>query len=81
MTSLILAGVGLVGGAVALRVLAGSVKQMQKQVGQLPKAASLFTSHYKGGFEPKMSRREAGLILGMCDVAVDPLPNINVLIG
>ena len=24
----------------------------------------MFTSYYKGGFEPKMTRREAGLILG-----------------
>lgn len=64
MTTLILAGVGIVGTAVVLRVLVGSMKQMQKQASRLPKS-SIFTTYYKGGFDPKMSRREAGLILGV----------------
>ena len=63
MTSLILAGVGIVGSGLVLRALLGSMKHVQKHVTQLPKSP-MFTSYYKGGFEPKVSRREAGLILG-----------------
>lgn len=62
MTSLILAGVGIAGAAIVVRVLMGSLKQIQKK-SLLPKS-SFFTTYYKGGFDPKMSRREAGLILG-----------------
>lgn len=64
MTSLILVGVGIAGGALALRLLLGSTKHLQKHIGKLPRSSEIFTSHYKGGFEPKMNRREAGLILG-----------------
>lgn len=66
MTSLILVGVGIAGTAIAVRVMLGSVKHLQKHVSKLPTSSSIFTSYYKGGFEPKMTRREAGLILGMC---------------
>ena len=62
MTSLILAGVGIAGCAITARVIMGSLKQMQKSA-VLPKS-SIFTTYYRGGFEPKMSRREAGMILG-----------------
>ena len=65
MTTLILAGVGIAGTAIVLRVLMGSMKQMQKHTSRLQKSSTLFTSYYRGGFEPKMSRREAGLILGL----------------
>ena len=64
MTSLMLAGLGIAGAAIAFRVLSGSLKQMQKHAGTLPKSSSVFTTYYRGGFEPKMTRREAGLILG-----------------
>ncbi len=59
-----LAGLGIAGTAIALRVLAGSMKQMERQASKLSKSSAIFTSYYRGGFEPKMSRREAGLILG-----------------
>ncbi len=63
MTSLMLAGLGIAGVALGARILMGSVKQFQKTASQLPKSP-MFTSYYKGGFEPKITRREAGLILG-----------------
>ena len=63
MTSLMLAGLGIAGTALAARILMGSFKQFQKSASQLPKSP-MFTSYYKGGFDPKMSKREAGLILG-----------------
>ena len=63
MTSLMLAGLGIAGAALGARILMGSFKQIQKTATQLPKSP-LFTSYYKGGFEPKMTKREAGLVLG-----------------
>lgn len=65
MTSLILAGVGVAGTALVLRLALGSMKHLQKHVSKLPSSSSMFNSYYKGGFEPKMTRREAALILGM----------------
>lgn len=59
-----LAGLGIAGAALGVRILVGSFKQIQKSASQLPKSP-LFTSYYKGGFEPKMTKREAGLILGI----------------
>ncbi|KAM3175417.1 hypothetical protein ACTXT7_008563 [Hymenolepis weldensis] len=54
-----LAAIGLIG-----RQLAKQLKG--KQVQDLIKIADFATSkYYKGGFEPKMSRREAALILGV----------------
>ena len=64
MTSLILAGVGIAGAAIVVRAAMGSLKHLQKHTSKLPKASSLLSSYYKGGFEPKMTRREASLILG-----------------
>ena len=63
MTSLILAGLGIAGAAFGAKLLANSFKQMQKAASKLPNSP-MFTSYYKGGFAPKMTRREAGLILG-----------------
>ena len=63
MTSLILAGLGIAGAAFGARVLVNSFKQIQKTASKLPNSP-LFTSYYKGGFAPKMTKREAGLILG-----------------
>ena len=63
MTSLILAGLGIAGAAIGARVLVNSFKQIQKTASRLPNSP-LFTTYYKGGFAPRMSRREAGLILG-----------------
>ncbi len=63
MTSLMLAGLGIVGAAFGARFVMNSFRQLQRQAANLPKSG-LFTAYYKGGFEPKMSRREAGLVLG-----------------
>lgn len=41
--------------------VAGNV--LKKQIDSLPSAAN--SKYYKGGFDPKMSKREAGLILGV----------------
>lgn len=64
MTSLILAGLGIAGAAVAVRFAMRSFQQLQKQGANLPKSP-LFTAYYKGGFETKMTKREAGLVLGI----------------
>lgn len=63
MTSLIIAGLGIAGAALAARVILNNMKHVQKHVSKLPTSAIL-SSYYKGGFEPKMNRREASLILG-----------------
>ena len=63
MTSLILAGLGVAGVALTARILTRSLKEVQKHAARLPNTP-MFTSYYKGGFERKMTRREAGLILG-----------------
>ena len=63
MTSLMLAGLGIAGAAFGARFLMQSFKQIQKHASNLPKSP-LFTAYYKGGFDPKMTWREAGLILG-----------------
>ncbi|NWQ95040.1 TIM14 translocase, partial [Burhinus bistriatus] len=48
-----------------------AMKQMEPQVKQalqnLPKSA--FSGYYRGGFEPKMTKREAALILGVSPTA------------
>ncbi|ESO84856.1 hypothetical protein LOTGIDRAFT_168344 [Lottia gigantea] len=40
---------------------------MKKQVDSLP--SGTFSKYYKGGFDQKMSKREAGLILGVSPAA------------
>lgn len=64
MTTLILVGAGVAGAAIILRAALGSMKHLQKHVSKLPTSSAVFNSYYKGGFDPKMSRREASLILG-----------------
>ena len=64
MTSLMLAGIGIAASAVAVRFAMQTFKQVQQHASKLPKSP-MFTAYYKGGFDPKISRREAGLILGM----------------
>ena len=61
MTSLMLAGVGVAASALAARFILLSFRRVR---GSAAKVSSPFTAYYRGGFEPKMSRREAGLILG-----------------
>ena len=63
MASLMLAGLGIAATSVAARFVVTSFKHLQKNAANLPKSPA-FVAYYRGGFEPKMSRREAGLILG-----------------
>lgn len=67
MTTLIIAGLGVAGTALAVRVILNNMKHIQKHVSKLPTSASL-SNYYKGGFDPKMNRREASLILGELNV-------------
>ena len=68
MTSLIMAGLAMAGTAVvgraALRVYKTvNWKEVQKVVPNLPEFS--LNAYYKGGFEAKMSKREAALVLGV----------------
>lgn len=62
MSSLMLAGLGVAVSAIAARFILQSFRQVRSA--KLSRS-SPFTAYYRGGFEPKMNRREAGLILGM----------------
>ena len=66
MTSLMLAGAGIAVAAFGARALIRSFRSIQKQANVVSKSP-LFSStyYYKGGFDPKMTRREAALILGV----------------
>jgi hypothetical protein len=75
MTTLIVAGLGIAGTALVARVVLSNMKHISKL--KLPTSAAL-TSYYKGGFEPKMSRREAALILGRSSVSLVVHPVVSV---
>ncbi|XP_005090141.1 mitochondrial import inner membrane translocase subunit TIM14 [Aplysia californica] len=66
-TGLILAGLGIAvlgfGGRYALRAGKMASQTLNQTLGQLPEGA--FSKYYRGGFESKMSKREAGLVLGV----------------
>lgn len=70
-TTAILAGLGLAaigfGGRFALRYSKQINNTLKKQMDSLPQGA--FSKYYKGGFDAKMSKREAGLILGVSPTA------------
>ncbi|XP_058449840.1 mitochondrial import inner membrane translocase subunit TIM14 [Malaya genurostris] len=70
--SMILAGLGLAalgfGGRALMRQMPNAASKMQEAIQSLPKfdAESMASSkYYRGGFEPKMNKREAALILGV----------------
>ncbi|XP_064615156.1 mitochondrial import inner membrane translocase subunit TIM14-like [Liolophura sinensis] len=67
-TGLIIAGLGIAAvgfaGRYAFRYAKVAQESLKKQMNALPNSGA-FSKYYKGGFEPKMSRREAGLILGI----------------
>ncbi|XP_069689661.1 mitochondrial import inner membrane translocase subunit TIM14 [Periplaneta americana] len=74
--SVILAGLGLAAvgfaGRYILRAVPGVSQKMSEAMKSFPKldSASFANSkYYKGGFEPKMTRREASLILGISPTA------------
>ncbi|XP_001622900.2 mitochondrial import inner membrane translocase subunit TIM14 [Nematostella vectensis] len=66
MTSLIIAGLGVAGAAIAGRFAVQAFKKVNlnaipKVIPKIPQ----FSHYYRGGFEPKMTKREAALILGI----------------
>ncbi|XP_076453515.1 mitochondrial import inner membrane translocase subunit TIM14-like [Babylonia areolata] len=67
-TGLILAGLGMAAvgfaGRYALRYGKQAQHAFKQQLDSLP-ASGAFSKYYKGGFDPKMNKREAGLILGV----------------
>lgn len=70
-TGVILAGLGIAAvgfaGRYALRQLPNVSKTMNEAMKNLPKfdtETMANAKYYKGGFDPKMNRREAALILG-----------------
>ncbi|XP_046844715.1 mitochondrial import inner membrane translocase subunit TIM14-like [Xenia sp. Carnegie-2017] len=69
-TTLILAGLGVAGAAVAGRFLIQGLRKidLSSVIDAIPKNlpnSNSFKGYYKGGFEQKMSKREASLILGV----------------
>ncbi|XP_022093442.1 dnaJ homolog subfamily C member 15-like [Acanthaster planci] len=62
-TTLILVGLGLAGAAYVGRLAVQTGRIVQKNAHKIPKPT--FSSYYKGGFDPKMNKREASLILGV----------------
>ena len=68
MASLIAAGLGIAGVAYGARIAMHASKkvnwsQVQKVVPKIPEFS--LNAYYKGGFEAKMSKREAALVLGV----------------
>lgn len=65
-TTMVVVGLGIAGGALTLRAISRAsgplAKQMEQTITQLGK---MDYKYYRGGFEPKMSKREASLILGV----------------
>lgn len=75
-SSLVVAGLGLAAvgfaGRHLMRTMPNMAQKMTEAMKSLPKfdAESLATSkYYKGGFDPKMNKREAALILGISPMA------------
>ncbi|GAB6019392.1 hypothetical protein CHUAL_000976 [Chamberlinius hualienensis] len=69
-STIIVAGLGLAAvgflGRYAMRAAAPISQAFQQQMKSFPTMESLGNSkYYRGGFESRMSRREAGLILGV----------------
>ncbi|XP_053568912.1 mitochondrial import inner membrane translocase subunit TIM14 [Bombina bombina] len=70
-STMIAAGLTIAVAGFAGRYALQAIKHMEPQVKQalqsLPKSA--FSGYYKGGFEPKMNKREAALVLGVSPTA------------
>ena len=72
-SSVIIAGLGLAAvgfaGRYAIRSMPQAVKKMEEAMKAVPSLADSQTwansKYYKGGFDPKMNKREAALILGV----------------
>lgn len=65
MATAILLGCGLTACAVSLRWIYHRYRSTCAS--NILSGQSVFTQYYKGGFESKMTRREAGLILGVSE--------------
>ncbi|XP_030045751.1 mitochondrial import inner membrane translocase subunit TIM14 [Microcaecilia unicolor] len=69
--TMIAVGLAIAAAGFAGRYAILAMKQMEPQVKQalqsLPKSA--FSGYYRGGFEPKMTKREAALVLGVSPTA------------
>ncbi|KAK3728248.1 hypothetical protein QZH41_019616, partial [Actinostola sp. cb2023] len=66
MTTLVLAGLGVAGAAIAARFAVQAIKRID--VNAIPKVIPkipTFSHYYRGGFDQKMTKREAALILGV----------------
>ena len=78
-SGLVLAGLGLaaigIGGRLLSRHMPKAAQAFEQTLKSLPTSQETWANskYYKGGFEPKMSRREASLILGVS-------PNAQVFI-
>ncbi|XP_070538156.1 dnaJ homolog subfamily C member 15-like [Ptychodera flava] len=68
--SVILAGLGLVAVAVAGRAIVSAGKVIQQNASKIPTPS--LSAYYRGGFDIKMTRREASLILGISPSATKP---------
>lgn len=73
-SAIILAGMGIAAAGFAgryiLRRLPNLTEQVAEAMKNLPTSESMATSkYYKGGFDPKMNKREASLILGVSPTA------------
>ena len=64
MSSLVVAGLGIAVAAFAGRAIYASFREVSRRAAS--RGTPLFNAspYYRGGFEPKMTRRQAGLILG-----------------
>lgn len=75
-TTMVLLGLGLAGGALvaraALRAAGPAAKRMDESFKQLGKFDFENYKYYRGGFEPKMTKREAALILGIGQSSARP---------
>ncbi|KPP64537.1 mitochondrial import inner membrane translocase subunit TIM14-like [Scleropages formosus] len=71
-STVVAVGVALAAAGFAGRYALQAMKQMEPQVKQalhqLPQSA-FGSGYYRGGFEPKMTRREAALVLGVSPTA------------
>jgi hypothetical protein len=66
MTTPFLVGLGIAGAAFGTRAMIRVIHQNKDALSKI-KMPTLSTgsSYYRGGFEPKMTRREAAMILGL----------------
>lgn len=68
-STIILAGLSLAGGATlartALRAVVPAAKRVDDTVKHFQRLSFENYKYYRGGFEPKMTKREAALILGI----------------